>query len=177
MKTKLIVLLFLILGWNASYACTCKKVKTVKQAYKYHESIVYGKVLRKTLVTLESTMNPQRRDSLKQVYENNYRKLRSLKAKGILKIEVEIIKEFKGRSKTSILTIYTPNTREDCGYTEFEVGKEYLIYGSSRGYMYLEFQAKRKYIEYERKNTFWTVHCYRTKEYLESEAKELGELM
>ncbi len=177
MNKVLFLIIFSLLGYSNVIACSCKKEKTVKAAFEYHESIVRGKVLNKTLVTIGSTMKKEKLDSLQEIYKSDKNKLKSLSYKSILKVEVEVIREFKGKSESNIVTIFTHKYGSACGYTGFEVGKEYLIYGSSKSYLYFQFQRKGKYINYELENTFWTSHCYRTKEYLKSEAQELNKLM
>jgi len=174
MNKILILIIFSLIGHNNLFACKCKKEKTVKGAFEFRESIVHGKVLNKTWVTLESTMKKEKLDSLKEIYREDNNKLKGLSTK-ILKIEVEIIKEFKGKLQSNIVTIFS---NSNCyGYWGFKIGKEYLIYGSSKSYEYYSFQKKGKYINYELENTFWTSNCYRTKEYLKSEAQELNKLM
>jgi len=177
MNKILVLIIFSLLGYCNVFACSCKKEKTAKGAFEYHEYIVHGKVLNKTLVTVESTMKKEKLDSLQEIYKEDNNKLKSLSNKSILKVEVEVIGEFKGKSESNIITIFTPKYGSACGYTGFEVGKEYLIYGSSKSYVYYNFQRKGKYINYELENTYWTSHCYRTKEYLKSEAQELSKLM
>ncbi len=177
MNKILILIIFSFIPYNKICACSCKKEKTVKGAFEYHESIVHGKVLNKTFVTLLSTMKKEKLDSIREVYNKGNNKLKNSSHKSIVKVEVEIITEFKGKSKSSIITIFASKYGEACGYPGFEVGKEYLIYGSTKSYMYHSFQRRGKYIHYELENTFWTSHCYRTKEYLESEAQELKKIM
>ncbi|WP_299261830.1 hypothetical protein [uncultured Aquimarina sp.] len=177
MNKILVLIIFSLLGYNNVFACSCKKEKTIKDAFEYHESIVHGKVLNKTLVTVGSTIKKEKLDSLNEVYQKDNNKLKSLSYKSILKVEVEVMREFKGKLESNIITIFTNKYGSACGYTRFEVGKEFLIYGSTKSYMYHSFQRRGKYINYELENTFWTSHCYRTKEYLESEAQELKKIM
>ena len=89
--------------------------------------------------------------------------------KYIYKVELELIKNFKGNSKPKIITIYTHSNSSSCGYPWFVVGKEYLIYTSSEKIAsYTFYKMKKKFL--------WTYHCLRTKAFDPLEAEELRKL-
>lgn len=168
---KRLVIIIFLLGYSTSFACSCKREKSIKESYNSNliQSIIHGKILSKTAVSSASLLNETTLDSLKVKY--NKSELESLLAKTILKIELEIIKEFKGKSKSKTLTIYTHSNSSACGFPWFKEGKEYLIYASSKSNSSYSLLSERD------KKTLWTFHCLRTKEYDKLEAKQLTQLM
>ena len=89
---------------------------------------------------------------------------------------MEITNLYKGEIKNDTVIIYTTRTGASCGYTGFELGREYLIYTVLNGYFSNFFDLNFKDIKLESKNTFWTNHCTRTTVYNEVESKELKKL-
>lgn len=168
---KRLLLIIFLLGYSNSFACSCKKEKSTKESYNSNliQSIIHGKVLSKTTVLSASLLNKTTLDSLKIKYSKS--KFESILAKKILKIDLEIIKEFKGKSKSKILTVYTHSHSSACGFPWFKEGKEYLVYASSKSSTSYSLLPERD------KKTLWTFHCLRTKKYDKFEAKQLTQLM
>ncbi|CAM1372802.1 hypothetical protein [Tenacibaculum xiamenense] len=171
MKT-LVLFFLIILQVHDVYSCFCKREKTVKESYKskFIHSIVHARVLKKTKISLKSLMKESEIDSLKNGGNNSHEwELKRIERNDIYKVELELIKGFKGNSKPEIITIYTHSNSSSCGYPWFVVGKEYLIYASSEKIAsYTFYKMKEKFL--------WTYHCLRTKAFDPLEAEELSKL-
>lgn len=175
MKTILIIALF-IFSISKSIACGCKDPLSVEEAYKYTEAIIHGRVVKKTFVSFESTINPEKIDALRSSLQEDNQKLAMLESKFIIELQVEVLKVFKGNLVSDTITLYTSRNGASCGFTRFEEGQDFIIYASSKSHMFWIFDSKSK-DALEKKNTLWTNHCTRTKKFSESEAAELELLM
>ena len=172
---QLFICIVLLIGIE-SYACRCDEPGTIKEAYRNTKTIVHGKVLKRSLVTLKSTMNKKSAEVLEEELKVDKQLLVRFNMKLIIKIELELIQQFKGKIKSDTITIFTGRTSASCGITWFEEGKEYLIYTCSSDYAYWAFNQKELKSKLKKTNTFWTNHCTRTIEYNYKEANELERL-
>lgn len=168
----LIGLFFLIV--SKIEACICEDPGSVAQAYRDTEIIVHGRVLQKSLVTYESSMDEKRVASIRNNFMGDDSKLKLLKAEYIIKVDVEVLKVFKGKISEATITIFTTKTGASCGYTGFEECEDFIIYASSRSHAFWIFDNQ---YGLEKNNTFWTNNCTRTAEYDVSEAKELNNIL
>ena len=175
MKLKL-TLTTIVLGLFAqSYACKCGGPGTVKEAFKNHQLIVYGKVTSKDTVVLSETIKEDDARDVRKRLRDDKQTLRSFEMTYVLKIHLEIIQKYKGDSLRGSIVIYTPLLTASCGYT-FEEGKEYIVYASSNNFLSFLFRKEGDNTRYEQDSSFWTNHCTRTTEYTQSESDQLRAL-
>ena len=167
---------FLILIGIKSFACRCDDPGTTKEAFGYTPFIIHGRVLNKSTISFKSTMNEKTVVNLENSLKNDDQKLSLLNSEFILKIEVEILFDYKNNMNSDTITLFTTRTGASCGFTRFEIGQEYLIYASSNSYAYQIFNSKTMEGKLEKEDTYWTSHCTRTYEYNEGEAEELRKL-
>ncbi len=166
--------LLLVLSNLFANACSCEDPGTVKEAFKSASLVVYGRVISTEYVTFGETMKAHKAKLIKRKLKNNFRMLQIFESEFIVKVKIEIIDKFKGRTKRDTITIYTTRNGASCGFTRFKKGEEYIIYASSSSYAYDFFSKNDNELNgIEKKKTFWTNQCTRTKEFNASEAKEL----
>ena len=174
MKTLLIIGL-LIIGTNSSLACSCEEPGSVEESFKYSDAVFHGKVINKSFVTFAESIRTETADSIRQNLDEN--KLSLFDSEFIMKVDFEITKCYKGDIFNDTIVIYTTRTSASCGYRGFEIGKDYIIYGSTKSYAFWTFIKNADEYVFEKQNTFWTNQCTRTDEYNYAEAKELEKLM
>lgn len=172
MKT-LLTIGIIVLGILKTTACSCDLPHTVANAFKYTQTIVHGRVIKKSFISVENAMMKEKADSLKIILQDDSQGLALLGAKLITEIHVKILKVYKGTLIGDTITVYTSRSSASCGFTRFIVGQEFLIYASSNSDVFPMFRQK---IRLEKENTFWTNYCTRTKEYDFQEALELSSL-
>ncbi len=171
MKRILILLVVLNIG-NYGLACSCQDPGTVEQGFEYSDMVVHGTVLNRSYVTYRETMKWQKGDSLNEILTD--RKNDRFNSELILKIELQLCKSYKGEMVSDTIVIYTGRSSAACGFSWFEEGEDYIIYGTSASYTYGFFTYEDGL---EKDGTFWTNHCMRTTEYNVQEAKELEALL
>jgi hypothetical protein len=158
------------------YACKCGGPGTVKETYGSTDLIVYGKVLNKKTVPFIETLKDDKIKRVKENLKNDPTRLERLNNFYVYKIELEIIRIYKGGQTKGTLTIYTAMTSASCGY-KFENNKTYIIYSSKGsnldGFVLADSDINRGL---GKDNTYWTNICTRTAEYNKVEADELDEL-
>ena len=164
-----------LIGTNSSLACSCEEPGSVEEAYNSSDAVFHGKVVHTSFVTFAASIKTESADSIRKSLDQN--KLTLFDSEFILKVEFEVIKWYKGNIINDTITIYTTRTSASCGYRGFEVGKDYIVYGSSKSYTFWTFIKNADENTFEQQNTFWTNQCTRTDEYNYAEAKELENLM
>jgi hypothetical protein len=175
MRLKLI-LTTIVLGLHVySYACKCGGPGTVEESYKSTDLIVYGRVITKDTVVLSETIKNEDVKKIKDGLKDDKQKLQQFEMTYVVKVELEIIENFKGEIHQKTVVIYTPLLSATCGF-RFEKGKDYIIYASKRNFLTFLFQKENENKRFENENTFWTTHCMRTTEYVKLEADELRAL-
>lgn len=170
----LLIIGFLILGTTSSLGCNCNEPSSVEEAFNYSDAVFHGKVIHKSFVTFAESMRAEAVDSIRQTLDEN--QLSLFDSEFIIKVEFEIIKCYKGNLFADTIVIYTTRTSASCGYSGFEIGKDYIVYGEARSYAFWTMIKNAHDFEYEKQNTFWTNHCTRTYEYNYLEATELEKL-
>lgn len=178
MKRALIVLLLIGAVAGEILACSCKGPMKINDAFHFTETIIHGKVLQKSIVSCAMTMDQEKADSLRHALKEDQQRLELLESDFIVRIELLVTKVFKGSLSSDTITIYTSRTSASCGFTEFKVGKDFLIYASSKSHVF-HFLNKggTSSGSLEQENTYWTNHCTRTKGFDNLEAAELELLM
>lgn len=166
----LLVIGIIIFSVSKTIACSCEDPDTVTEAYNYTETIIRGKVIQKSFVPFESSMNQEKADSLRIKFEDDDQKLGLFESEFLIEVQIELQKVYKGELIGDTITLYTTRTNASCGFTRFEKGQDYITYASSKSHAYFLFNTESGL---EKENTLWTNHCTRTTEYNAGEAKEL----
>lgn len=174
MKTLLIILL-IILGTSNSLACSCEEPGSVEESFNYSDAVFLGKVINTSFVTFAESIKTEAADSIRKNLDEN--KLSLFDSEFIMKVEFEITKCYKGNIFNDTIIIYTTLTSASCGYRGFEIGKDYIVYSSTKSYAFWTFMKNADENAFEQQNTYWTNQCTRTAEYNYAEAKELENLM
>lgn len=170
-----ILLIFCLSISVSSFACRCNELPSIKDAYFTTTAIVSGKVISLNYVSLWATMALEKRTQAKEAFLKIYPNTKSLETPIIQKIELEVFKIYKGENIKDTLVVFTPRKGASCGFTEFKVGEDFIIYASPRSFYYSIFNLIHTE-DMEQKNTYWTNHCTRTNYYYEEEAQELTKL-
>lgn len=177
MKLKLILLAFLTLGIYTANACSCQSSDDLQDEYKWISTIVHGKVLTKSYVSYESTLTTERLKLIQKEYESDYQKLNALKLESIIKVELEVYHIYKGTGIKDKIVIYTSRHGASCGYLDFEIGKEFIIYLSPKSYLDVFYKVPGENLrKVENNEAFWTNQCRRTRMFDKKEDKELRSL-
>lgn len=175
MTKALLIIGLIIFGINNSLACSCEESGSLEESFHYSDAVFHGKVINKSYVSFAESLEKLAADSIRQELDEN--KLSLFDSEFIVKVELEIQKCFKGNLFNDTIVIYTTRTSASCGYGGFEIGKEYIVYGSSKSYAFWSFIKNADKLKIEKQNTYWTNHCTRTEAYNYREAKELEKLM
>lgn len=173
MKFIAFLLLFFFYHIYSTSACICDATKTVKDAFKSSDLIVHAKVLKLEFVTYDQTVNDLKLDSLCKEIENYPLRMELYHNEIITKVEIEVLKVFKGKLSTKNIVFFTPKSHTSCGFTAFAVGSDFLIYGTESYHTFGLFGRSNKRIKKE--NTFWTNSCSRTKPFDIHEYQELND--
>lgn len=171
----LLIIGLIIFGTSNSLACSCEEPGSVEESFNYSDAVFHGKVVNTSFVTFAESIKTETADSIHKNLDEN--KLSLFDSEFILKVEFEITKCYKGNIFNDTIVIYTTRTSASCGYSGFEVGKDYIVYGSSKSYAFWTLIKNADDLAFEQQNTFWTNQCTRTDGYNYAEAKELEKLM
>ncbi len=166
-----------VVVFTYAISCNCEDPGTVAEAYNYTETIIYGKVVKKEFVSFGYTMELEKSNYLSSLLKNDKQKLGIFESNFIVKIELAVKKIYKGKIVNDRITIFTTRTGASCGFIRFEIGKDFIIYASSRSHAYWLFGTEIAVKSFEKRNTYWTNQCTRTEEYNSYEASELEKLM
>jgi hypothetical protein len=86
----------IILSMSKAIACSCEDPGTVSEACNYTETIFHGKVIQKSFVTFESSMNKEKADSLRIKLKDDDQKLGLFESEFLIEVQIEIHKVYKG---------------------------------------------------------------------------------
>lgn len=174
--SKYVFLFFILMTNTKSYACRCQNPNTVDESFSYTQTIIHGKVLKKSFVSFQSSMDEKKAEAVEKELKEDKQDLLLLHSKSLIKINLKKIECFKGEIKSDTIIIFTTRTNASCGFTRFEKGKEYITYASSNSYSYYLLPLKNHGVRLEKENTYWTNHCTRTTEFNIVESNELRRL-
>lgn len=160
----LISILSILILQGQSLACSCNYPTEVPKAYETSHTIVYGEIVELQIVKVSESMD---RDSLEKFIINDLTKFQSktLNADFLIKVKIRKKEILKGSTEQDIITFYTTRTGASCGFTRFEIGKEYLVYASPKSYFFSNFYTPQKNRKLEKKNTYWVTNCSITSEF------------
>ena len=136
-----IVLIFLVLSFQTAIACRCYEPESLEKEFEETELIVRGVVLSKEYVSYFSTLSGKQAKLIQEKYKADKQKLAWFTSKTITKIELKVSETYKGKG-TSKVVIYTNKSGASCGYLDFEIGKEFIVYASEFGYVDTRYRDK-----------------------------------
>ena len=141
---RILILILVLFSYSEMEACRCVQSKNLKSEFDGTEIVISGKV-----VEIE-------------ILEENH----------LMKVEFLTERIYKGADIQEKIVIYTPKSTAACGYLEFEIGKNFIVFLSQKKlppHTFKTDSGKEKF--------FWTTHCTRTSQYSESLNSELCELL
>lgn len=172
MKATLTLTTLVLIVCVQTYACKCNGPGSVKDGFKNHSLVVYGKVIRLDTVTLSETLEQADAREVVERLKKDQQQLKFFKMTYVLKVELEIIEAYKGESLRKSVVIFTPLRSASCGYW-FEKAKEYIVYASPHNFLSFIFREEDTAKPYKKENAFWTNHCTRTAMYSQAEDDQL----
>jgi hypothetical protein len=153
--------------------CSCVYPTEISKAFLSSKTVAHGEVVELKITKVSDSMDP---DSLNQFLKNE--KLRQhqselLNSNFIIQVKFKIIELFKGDIKTDTLILYTTRTSASCGYTNFEIGKQFIIYSCPTSYFFSSFYSTQKNRKLEKANSNWVTSCSLTSELREDHLNAL----
>lgn len=153
--------------------CSCEYPTEISNAFLGSKTVAHGEVVELKITKVSDSMDP---NSLNKFLKNE--KLRQhqselLKSNFLIQVKFKIIELFKGDIKTDTLILYTTRTGASCGYTNFEIGKQFIIYSSPTSYFFSSFFSTQKNINLEKANSNWVTSCSLTSELREDHLNAL----
>ncbi len=164
---KTILLTIAVLTFNFSFACSCREQRTVVEEVKSVDYVLVGKVLSAdTILVADSNQIKSPPDGL-LIRELPMAYIR------VAHYKVEATKIYKGAMNTTTVDLYSAPDEETCGF-QFQIDKEYIIYGSQDVLMY--FDDTGDYQPPKGDDIVWISGCSRTKAKTEKEITELEKI-
>lgn len=166
-------LFFQLISIVTANACECIQSNSIEKSFNDSELVIHAKILSKEYVHYIQTLNPQWADTInRRIKEKGQLIDLNSMASNVVKVKIQVIKSFKNKTHLDTLIIFTPRNASNCGFTKFEIGKEFLIFNGT------DF-LKNNYLKglpdekIHLKNTFWTNQCTRT---IEANKQDLDSL-
>jgi hypothetical protein len=156
-------------------ACKCNGPGSVRDSLNKKGIIIKARVIGIDTVAYSDTMVEKEAKEIERNLKDNPERLAFFTSKSLFKVRVLVMEKFKGEDIIDTVAIYTPTFGGSCGYG-FQLNREYIIYGSGRGFYSTFFDRGDDDRKVAREHTYWTNHCTRTKLFDEAEAKELRAL-
>lgn len=176
MIKKILLILNLSLGYIYNLdACRCYEPNSIIDEFNSSSLVIYGEIKNIEMVSfVESIRDEKREFIINRLIDENMNVF--LEAKPVLKIEIEIINQFKGKSVEKGI-IYTTRHGSSCGYLHFEIGEKFIVYGDENNLL-IPFMnlSKEEEENLHRLKEYWTNQCRRTKEYNDFEYMQLDEI-
>jgi hypothetical protein len=169
---KVILFLFCLSLSISAAACSCNELPSIEDAYFMTPVVFSGKVISLNYVSIWETMALDKRAKAKEDFLNPKSYTSQLGTPTVQKIELEVLKTYKGENIKDTIVIFTANNGAACGFTWFEIGKKFIVYANPRSPHY-NFYSPNNSAGTEQKGTYWTNQCTRTSRYYEEEAKVL----
>lgn len=160
---RVLFLVFLVVfGKNILFACKCEFPETTKHAYDNADLVIYGKVIKKEFVAMENVVNKEEGNALKMKFEKVPQNLDRLKAESLIEVHIEVVNLYKGNTIKNIIKVLTPRTSAACGFTQFNIGEAFIVFGKQKLSHYWLFNTEKIFSQYD---AYWTNHCVGTSEY------------
>jgi hypothetical protein len=155
-------LLLVVASQSFALACDCKPVSSIEKSFEQANLVVKARVLSKEFISYSETLLPNWSDSLVKWAKDKGQLLDlSTIAPNVIRVKVLVLKSYKNQTHLDTLIIFTPRSSASCGFNEFEVAKEYLIFNGVDLFKSSEFK-NYKNENVQLKNSFWTNQCTRT---------------
>lgn len=155
----ILILTYLISLIQQVIACSCSYPTEISKAFATSKTVVYGEIVELKVVKVSDSMEP---DSLRHYIQkeelNNYQS-EILNTDFLIQAKLRIIELFKGEINNDTLTLYTTRTGASCGFTGFEIGKQFIIYSSPNSYFFSNFYRPQGNRRLEKANTNWVTSC------------------
>lgn len=162
--TAIILCLLAILKSGTLLACSCDGESTAMESVKFADIVFKGLAISKVITSdLSSYGVTIQGDTTSFDFKL------TKKPMAIFKIKVDKI--YKGKSKCYTLSVVTATSEAGCGFG-FQVGQEYIVYGTTNDEILPGNSVKRVAINDQ---TFWTNLCTRTTRYFKTEEDEIQE--
>lgn len=156
--------LLFVVGQNYIFACECSPANSLEKSLENSRLVIHGKVVSKEFITYSETLLPEWADTLARRAKEKGQLLDvSGISPNIIKVKVVVLKNFKNKIIPDTLVIFTPRANASCGYTKFEIGKEFIIFNDVDLFKSSQLKEFTKF-DVQLKNTFWTNQCTRTSE-------------
>jgi hypothetical protein len=137
-------------------------VSSIEKSFEQANLVVKARVLSKEFISYSETLLPNWSDSLVKWAKDKGQLLDlSTIAPNVIRVKVLVLKSYKNQTHLDTLIIFTPRSSASCGFNEFEVAKEYLIFNGVDLFKSSEFK-NYKNENVQLKNSFWTNQCTRT---------------
>jgi hypothetical protein len=148
----------------------------VIEEYKYANVVIFGTVIKKEFVTLKETMDAVRLNDIRDSLPSD--RINILDGPIVTKVIILIDKKYKCKFQSDSVVIYTARMGAACGYLDFEIGKQFIIYAFNSSNLYRFLSNNDNLIDgLEIKNSFWTNQCTRTTGYYSEDKKELDKIV
>jgi hypothetical protein len=163
MKTIFLIILFQL--WTtALLCCSCDGESTVKEGIEGSNLVASATVISQTITTNLQQLAIIQGDTTDFTY-----KLLKYPSR-VVKLKITTL--YKGQVSSDTIIIITPPNGASCG-VHFEVGKQYIIYGTTQD----EVNQSEKNARKSANNTiYWTHSCSRTSPWCKDEEAEIIKL-
>jgi hypothetical protein len=155
----ILILTYLLTLIQQGIACSCRYPTEISKAFVTSKTVVYGEIVELKVVKVSDSMDP---DSLLQYFQKeelNNNQSEILNSDFLIQAKLRIIELFKGEIAKDTLTLYTTRTQASCGFTGFEIGKQFIIYSSPNSYFFSNFYPPQSTRRLEKANTNWVTSC------------------
>ncbi len=147
---------------SRSFACDCQTSSSIEKSFEQSRFVIHGKILSKEFITYSETLLSNWSDSLMKWAKDKGQLLDlATITPNVIRVKVLVLKAYKNQSNLDTLTIFTPRSSANCGFNDFEVDKEFVIFNGSDLFKSSEFKTYLKE-NVQLENTFWTNQCTRT---------------
>lgn len=160
------IFILITLESGQSFACRCDGESTVEVSVKYCAIVFKGNVISKTIT---SELSPYGVKISGDTTSSFFRWTKNPVA--VFKIKADKI--YKGISNSDTISVITPANEAGCGF-EFQVGQQYIIYGTKNDEVLPGSSLKRFSTNNQ---TYWTNICHRTTQFFEAEEDDINAIM
>ena len=158
----LFLIVIMILPFNEAFACTCIGESSVKSAIKSSDVVLNGRILTKETFAIYDSSDIE-------MFHVDSMSSNATPEQIFMKYVLAVDEVFKGKRNLKEIEIISGVGGGDCG-NNFDVGKDYIIYGSKQSYFGNNNEHKAPS---ENKNVFWTNICTRTQELHSKEIEQI----
>ncbi|MBK8242872.1 MAG: hypothetical protein IPK88_05560 [Saprospiraceae bacterium] len=155
----ILILTYLLTLIQQGIACSCVYPTEISKAFVASKTVVYGEIVELKIIKVSDSMDPDSLRHYLQKEELNDLQSEILNSDFLIQAKLRIIELFKGEINNETLTLYTTRTGASCGFTGFEIGKQFIIYSSPNSYFFSHFYQPQGNRRLEKANTNWVTSC------------------